>query len=89
MRRVFTAPEKRMTKIQALRQWAGAILALVAVLISIRHTNAAMEIVFALPMCIFFVCAAAYSSQKQIVALQAQIRDLRESMLAGKNSMDY
>ena len=85
MRWIFTEQEKRMTKIQALRQWAGAILALVSVVISIRHANAAIDIALAIPMCIFFVCAAAYSMQKQIVELQAQIREMRASMLAGKS----
>ncbi len=68
-----------MDKIQFIRQWAGAILAFLAVFISYGHANAPNEIAFAMPMCLFFVCAAAYSSEKQIQELRHQIRKMQEA----------
>ena len=69
-----------MTKVDAIRQWAATLLAFFAVLISFGHANSASAIAFAMPMCIFFVCAAAYSTRKKIAALQAQVDELRNSI---------
>lgn len=69
-----------MTKVEATRQWVGALLAFFAVFLSFGQANAASEIAFAMPMCIFFICAAAYSTRKKIAALQAQVDELRKSI---------
>ncbi len=66
--------------IDAIRQWGGAILALIVIGMTYGHANAGSEIAFAMPMCIVFVCMAAYSSRRKISELQAQIDDLRRSV---------
>jgi hypothetical protein len=69
-----------MTLIESFRQWAGAALAFLVLLVSSGHPNAGSEIALAMPMCFFFVCLAAYYTRKQIVALQAQVDELRAAL---------
>ena len=69
-----------MTKIDAVRQWVGAIFAFVAVAIAYGHSHAGVEIALAMPKAIFFVCMAGYSSRQKISELQTQIDELRRSI---------
>jgi Sec-independent protein secretion pathway component TatC len=69
-----------MTKLEALQPWLGTLLAFFVVFMNFGHADAATQIAFATPMCVFFVSAAVYLTGKRVAKLQTQIDELRRSI---------
>jgi hypothetical protein len=69
-----------MTKIDAIRQWAGTLFAFFALLLNYNNPNAGAQVALALPMCFFFVSLAAFYTRKRMSELELQIKELRKTI---------
>ena len=69
-----------MKLIKSIRPWTAAIYAFIVSVVSWGKADAATYLAFALPMCMFFVCAVAHLTQKQLFQTQAELNSLRETL---------